>query len=161
MKKLSHLDEKGAARMVDVSGKDVTERIARAQGFIAMKATTLALVETGEAKKGDVLAAARIAGIMAAKKTSSLIPLCHPLAITKASVDFTLSHDPCGIHVAAEVKVAGQTGVEMEALTAVCVACLTLYDMLKAADKGMVIREVALIEKTGGKSGHWKAAGAR
>ncbi len=161
MKKLSHLDEKGAARMVDVSGKEVTERIARAQGFVAMKTQTLALIETGEAKKGDVLAAARIAGIMAAKKTSNLIPLCHPLAITKASVDFTLSHDPRGIHVAAEVKVAGQTGVEMEALTAVCVACLTIYDMLKAADKSMVIREVALIEKTGGKSGHWKAPAAR
>lgn len=113
-----------------------------------MQTQTLALIETGEAKKGDVLAAARIAGIMAAKKTSNLIPLCHPLAITKATVDFMLSHDPCGIHVAAKVKVAGQTGVEMEALTAVCVACLTIYDMLKAADKGMVIREVALIEKT-------------
>lgn len=159
-KKLSHLDEKGAARMVDVSGKDITERTARAEGFVEMKPDTLALVETGEAKKGDVLATARIAGIMAAKKTSELIPLCHPLAITKARVDFTLSHEPCGIHVAAEVKVAGQTGVEMEALTAVSVACLTIYDMLKAADKGMIIRDVALVEKMGGKSGHWKAAGA-
>ncbi|HMN36263.1 MAG TPA: cyclic pyranopterin monophosphate synthase MoaC [Hyphomicrobium sp.] len=160
-RKLSHLDEKGAARMVDVSGKDVTQRTARARGFIGMKPETLALVETGEAKKGDVLASARLAGIMAAKKTSDLVPLCHPLAITKASVDFNLSHDPCGIQVVAEVKVAGQTGVEMEALTAVSVACLTIYDMLKAADKGMVIREVALVEKKGGKSGHWTAANAR
>ena len=156
-KKLSHLDDKGAARMVDVSGKDVTERVARAEGFVEMRAETLALVETGEAKKGDVLATARIAGIMAAKRTSDLIPLCHPLAITKATVDFTLSHAPCGIAVAAEVKVSGQTGVEMEALTAVSVACLTIYDMLKAADKGMIIREVRLVEKKGGKSGHWTA----
>ena len=156
-KKLSHLDDKGAARMVDVSDKDVTERIARAKGFVEMKAETLALVETGEAKKGDVLATARIAGIMAAKKTSDLIPLCHPLSITKATVEFTLSHEPCGIAVAAEVKVSGQTGVEMEALTAAAVACLTIYDMLKAADKGMIIRDVRLVEKLGGKSGHWKA----
>lgn len=155
--KLSHLDDKGAARMVDVSGKDTTQRTARARGFIAMQPETLALVETGEAKKGDVLAAARIAGIMAAKKTSDLIPLCHPLAITKATVDFTFSHAPFGIHVATEVKVSGPTGVEMEALTAASVACLTVYDMLKAADKGMIIREIALVEKTGGKSGNWSA----
>lgn len=156
-KKLSHLDEKGAARMVDVSGKDVTERVARAAGFVKMKAETLALVETGEAKKGDVLATARIAGIMAAKRTPELIPLCHPLAITKATVEFAISHAPVGIAVVAEVKVSGQTGVEMEALTAVSVACLTIYDMLKAADKGMIIRDVRLIEKKGGKSGHWRA----
>mgnify|MGYP001252802059 CR=1 FL=1 len=155
--KLSHLDEKGAARMVDVSDKAVTERTARAAGFVKMKPETLALVETGEAKKGDVLATARIAGIMAAKKTHELIPLCHPLMITKARVEFTRSENPCGIAVVAEVKVSGQTGVEMEALTAVSVACLTIYDMLKAADKGMIIRDVRLIEKTGGKSGPYKA----
>lgn len=154
---LSHLDEKGAARMVDVSGKDVTERVARAGGFVTMKAETLALIEKGEAKKGDVLATARIAGIMAAKKTHELIPLCHPLMISKAKIEFTTSQSPTGIAVVAEVKVSGQTGVEMEALTAVSVACLTIYDMLKAADKGMVIRDVRLLEKKGGKSGHWTA----
>ncbi len=156
-KKLSHLDEKGAARMVDVSGKDVTERTARAAGFVKMKPETLALVETGEAKKGDVLATARIAGIMAAKKTHELIPLCHPLLITKATIELTTSQNPVGIAVVAEVKVSGQTGVEMEALTAVSVACLTIYDMLKAADKGMIIRDIRLMEKTGGRSGHYKA----
>ncbi len=156
-KKLSHLDDKGAARMVDVSDKDVTSRTARAAGFVIMKPETLALVETGEAKKGDVLATARIAGIMAAKKTHELIPLCHPLLITKATIEFTTSQNPVGIAVVAEVKVSGQTGVEMEALTAVSVACLTIYDMLKAADKGMIIRDVRLMEKTGGRSGHYKA----
>ena len=155
--KLSHLDEKGAARMVDVSGKDATMRIARAAGFVKMKAETLHLIEKGEAKKGDVLATARIAGIMAAKKTHELIPLCHPLAITKATIEFMPSQAPPGIAVVAEVKVSGQTGVEMEALTAVSVACLTIYDMLKAADKGMIIRDVRLIEKQGGRSGHWTA----
>ncbi len=159
-KKLSHLDDKGAARMVDVSEKDVTNRTARAAGFVKMKAETLALVETGEAKKGDVLATARIAGIMAAKKTHELIPLCHPLMITKATIEFTTSQNPTGIAVVAEVKVSGQTGVEMEALTAVSVACLTIYDMLKAADKGMIIRDIRLMEKTGGRSGHFKAAPA-
>jgi len=160
MTKLTHLDEKGAARMVDVSAKNVTERVARAEGFVEMNPETLALIEKGEAKKGDVLATARIAGIMAAKKTHELIPLCHPLAITKASVELTPSKKPCGVSVAAEVKVSGQTGVEMEALTAVSVACLTIYDMLKAADKGMVIRDVRLVEKQGGRSGHWKAGKA-
>lgn len=161
MTKLSHLDEKGAARMVDVSGKDVTERSARAEGFVTMRPETLALVEKGAAKKGDVLATARIAGIMAAKKTHELIPLCHPLNLTKASVDLTLSEEPCGIHVTGEVKVSGPTGVEMEALTAVSVACLTVYDMLKAADKGMVITDIRLIEKTGGRSGHFTAGSVR
>ncbi len=156
-KKLSHLDDKGAARMVDVSDKDVTSRTARAAGFVKMKAETLALAETGEAKKGDVLATARIAGIMAAKKTHELIPLCHPLMITQATIEFTTSQNPTGIAVVAEVKVSGQTGVEMEALTAVSVACLTIYDMLKAADKGMIIRDIRLMEKTGGRSGHYKA----
>ena len=159
MSKLSHLNEKGEARMVDVSEKGVTSRTAIAEGFVAMQPETLALVETGEAKKGDVLATARIAGIMAAKRTHELIPLCHPLAITKASVEFESSHDPTGIRVRAEVKVAGQTGVEMEALTAVSVACLTIYDMLKAADKGMAFKDIRLIEKTGGRSGTFRAEG--
>ena len=157
MTKLSHLNDKGEARMVDVSDKAVTGRTAIAEGFVAMDAATLALVEKGEAKKGDVLATARIAGIMAAKRTHELIPLCHPLAITKALVDFEVSHAPVGIRVTAEVKVSGQTGVEMEALTAVSIACLTIYDMLKAADKAMVIGEVRLLEKTGGRSGTYKA----
>jgi cyclic pyranopterin monophosphate synthase len=157
MSKLSHLNEKGEARMVDVGGKAVTERTARAEGFVAMASATLALIETGTAKKGDVLATARIAGIMAAKKTHELIPLCHPLAISKATVDFATSHDPTGLRVTAEVKVAGQTGVEMEALTAVSVACLTIYDMLKAADKAMVLGDIRLLEKTGGRSGTYRA----
>lgn len=155
--KLSHVNERGEANMVDVSAKAVTERVARAEGFVEMSAETLALIETGSAKKGDVLATARIAGIMAAKRTAELIPLCHPLAITKATVDFEADRAPHGLHVRAEVKVAGQTGVEMEALTAVSVACLTIYDMLKAADKGMQIGGIRLVEKTGGKSGNWRA----
>jgi cyclic pyranopterin phosphate synthase len=155
--KLSHIDDKGEARMVDVSDKASTARRAVAEGFIAMQPETLTLVETGAAKKGDVIGAARIAGIMAAKRTHELIPLCHPLAITKVGIDFLLTQSPPGIHVTAEVKVAGQTGVEMEALTAVSVACLTLYDMLKAADKTMTIEDIRLVEKTGGKSGAFKA----
>jgi cyclic pyranopterin monophosphate synthase len=158
MSKLSHLDDKGQAQMVDVSDKAVTARTATAEGFIAMKPETLELIETGNAKKGDVLAAARIAGIMAAKKTSELIPLCHPLAITKATVEFTASHAPAGVQVTAVVKVSGQTGVEMEALTAVSVACLTIYDMLKAADKGMIISAIRLVEKSGGRSGTYPSA---
>lgn len=158
MTKLSHLDAKGEARMVDVSDKAATQRTARAEGFIAMAPETLALVEQGKAKKGDVLAAARIAGIMAAKKTHELIPLCHPLSLTKASVAFATSRNPAGIRVTAEVKVAGPTGVEMEALTAVSVACLTIYDMLKAADKAMTIGPIRLLEKTGGRSGTYRAA---
>ncbi len=161
MTRLSHLDEKGEARMVDVTNKTVTHRSARAEGFIAMAPETLALVETGQAKKGDVLAAARIAGIMAAKKTHELIPLCHPLAITKVAMQLDPSRDPAGIRVASEVKVAGQTGVEMEALTAVSVACLTIYDMLKAADKAMTIEGVRLLEKTGGRSGTYRAPSGR
>ena len=157
MTKLSHLNEKGEARMVDVSDKAVTQRSARAEGFVAMAPETLALVETGTAKKGDVLATARIAGIMAAKKTHELIPLCHPLAITKATIEFEASRDPAGLRVTAEVKVGGQTGVEMEALTAVSVACLTIYDMLKAADKAMVLGDIRLVEKTGGRSGTYRA----
>ena len=157
MTKLSHLDAKGEARMVDVSDKVATQRTARAEGFITMAPETLALIEDGRAKKGDVLAAARIAGIMAAKKTHDLIPLCHPLAITKAGVTFEPSQRPPGIRVTTEVKVAGPTGVEMEALTAVSVACLTIYDMLKAADKAMTLGGIRLIEKTGGRSGTYRA----
>jgi len=157
MSKLSHLDDKGAARMVDVSDKPATHRTARAEGFVAMAPATLALVEGGT-NKGDVLAAARIAGIMAAKKTHDLIPLCHPLPITNARVALEPSRVPPGIRVTAEVKVAGQTGVEMEALTAVAVACLTLCDMLKAADKAMVLEGIRLIEKTGGRSGTYRVA---
>ncbi len=161
MPKLTHLNAQGEAHMVDVSAKDVTHRTAVAEGFVAMSAATLALVETGEARKGDVLATARIAGIMAAKRTHELIPLCHPLAITKVTVDFAPSRDPAGIRVSAEVRVSGQTGVEMEALTAVAVACLTIYDMLKAADKAMRFDGIRLVEKTGGRSGTWRAdAGA-
>jgi cyclic pyranopterin monophosphate synthase len=157
MSKLSHINARGEAHMVDVSEKSVTSRTARAEGFVAMQPETLALVTRGEAKKGDVLATARIAGIMAAKRTHELIPLCHPLAISKATVEFTESTAPAGIKVVAEVKVSGQTGVEMEALTAVSVACLTIYDMLKAADKGMRIEAVHLVEKTGGRSGTYRA----
>ncbi len=155
---LSHLNTRGEAVMVDVSDKAVTTRTAVAEGFVAMAAATLALVTSGTAKKGDVLATARIAGIMAAKRTHELIPLCHPLAITKVTVDLEPQANPPGIHVRAEVKVGGQTGVEMEALTAVSVTCLTLYDMLKAAQKDMVIGPIRLIEKTGGKSGPFRAA---
>jgi len=161
MTKLSHLDDKGQARMVDVSEKAATQRAARAEGFVAMAPATLALIEKGEAKKGDVLATARIAGIMAAKRTHELIPLCHPLPIAKATVAFEASREPAGLRVTAEVKVAGPTGVEMEALTAVAVACLTIYDMLKAADKAMTLEGIRLIEKTGGRSGTYRAAGER
>lgn len=158
MSKLSHLDAAGAARMVDVSDKAVTQRAARAEGFIGMQPSTLALIEAGAAKKGDVLATARIAGIMAAKRTSELIPLCHPLAVTKVSVSFETSREPFGFRIVAEVKVAGQTGVEMEALTAVAVAGLTIYDMVKAVDKGMELSGIRLVEKTGGRSGDYTAA---
>jgi cyclic pyranopterin monophosphate synthase len=161
MTRLSHLDEKGEARMVDVTDKAVTQRTARAEGFIAMAPGTLALVETGDAKKGDVLAAARIAGIMAAKRTHELIPLCHPLNLTKVAMELKTCSEPAGIRVAAEVKVAGPTGVEMEALTAVSVACLTIYDMLKAADKAMVIGSLRLVEKAGGRSGTYRAEAER
>jgi cyclic pyranopterin phosphate synthase len=157
MSKLTHLDAQGAARMVDVSDKAVTNRTAVAEGFVAMQPATLALIEKGEAQKGDVLAVARIAGIMAAKRAHELIPLCHPLAINKAGIRFQIVRDPAGVVVTAEVKVAGQTGVEMEALTAVAVACLTIYDMLKSADRAMTITGVRLIEKSGGRSGHYRA----
>ena len=155
--KLSHIDETGAARMVDVGSKDDTERFASASGTIAMKPETLAMVMSGQAKKGDVLATARIAGIMAAKKTSDLIPLCHPLALTQVTVDIAEDKALPGLTVTATAKLKGKTGVEMEALTACSVALLTIYDMAKAVDRGMVIGDIRVTEKSGGKSGHWKA----
>ena len=157
MNKLTHLDEKGQARMVDVSAKDVTTRQARACGQIVMTAETLSMITQGRAKKGDVLAAARIAGIMAAKKTHELIPLCHPLLISGVTVEFTPDEKAHAIVVEATVKVEGKTGVEMEALTAVSVACLTIYDMCKSADRAMRIGDIRLVEKSGGKSGHYSA----
>ena len=155
MSKLSHTNAKGEAHMVDVSDKSVTNRTAVARARVMMKPATLKLIKSGAAKKGDVLATARIAGIQAAKKTSDLIPLCHPLAISKVTVDFTLATKH--IDVEALVKVEGKTGVEMEALTACSVACLTLYDMVKAVDRGILITDLRLVEKTGGKSGSFKA----
>ncbi len=154
MKKLTHVDETGAARMVDVGGKDVTERRAVARGFIALSSGTVALVRDGRTPKGDVLAAARIAGIMAAKRTSDLIPMTHPLPLTHVSVDLTVVDG--GVEIAATAATAAQTGVEMEALTAVTVAGLTLYDMLKSVERGARITDIRLVEKTGGKSGHIK-----
>jgi len=156
-KKLTHLGAQGEARMVDVSAKPMTEREAVAAGCVVMQAATLEIVRKGDAKKGDVLATARIAGIMAAKRTHELIPLCHPLAIAKIEVDLTPNPKLPGIDVRARVKVAGKTGVEMEALTAVSVACLTVYDMVKAIDRGMRIEGIRLIEKSGGRSGHYRA----
>jgi cyclic pyranopterin phosphate synthase len=156
--KLTHIDETGAARMVDVGDKAVTQRTAVAEGRIVMRPETLDLILSGSAKKGDVLGVARIAGIMAAKKTHELIPLCHPLLITKASVELEPDHALPGIRVTATVRVGGQTGVEMEALTAAAVACLTIYDMAKAADRAMRIEGVRLVEKSGGKSGDYRAA---
>ncbi len=155
MSKLSHLDDQGQAHMVDVSTKDVTTRNATAKARVLADAATIAIITSGTAKKGDVLATARIAGIMAAKKTSELIPLCHPLMISKVSVEFALAADH--IDVEATVKVEGKTGVEMEALTACSIACLTIYDMLKAVDRGMKITDLRLVEKTGGKSGIYQA----
>ena len=155
MNNLSHLDESGAARMVDVGGKHATARSATAEGRIRMAAATLAAVREGSGPKGDVLAAARIAGIMAAKKTGELIPLCHPLALDAVSVDFAFESD--GVRVTATASLTGKTGVEMEALTAVSVALLTIYDMAKALEKGMTIEGVRLLAKSGGKSGDWRA----
>lgn len=154
MSKLSHLDDSGHAHMVDVSAKDVTSRSATARARVIMQKETLALITLGTAKKGDVLATARIAGIQAAKKTSDLIPLCHPLMITGVAIEFEIGDTL--IDVEATVKVEGKTGVEMEALTACSVACLTLYDMVKAIDRGIRITDLRLVEKTGGKSGHFK-----
>ena len=157
MSKLTHLDSAGNAHMVDVSEKDVTSRSATAKAVVEMQPETLRLILEGKAKKGDVIATARIAGIMAAKKTHELIPLCHPLMITKVTVDFAPDEQASAIEVSATVKVEGKTGVEMEALTACSVACLTLYDMCKAVDRGMKITNLRLVEKAGGKSGHFTA----
>jgi cyclic pyranopterin phosphate synthase len=155
-KTLSHISSRGEARMVDVSAKPATERVALAEGRVIMTPKTLALVRKGNAKKGDVLGTARIAGIQAAKRTHELIPLCHPLPIAQVEVDLTPDADLPGIVVRARVKVAGKTGVEMEALTAVSVACLTIYDMVKAVERGMRIEGIRLIEKHGGRSGHYR-----
>lgn len=155
--RLTHIDATGAAHMVDVGDKAVTTRTAIAEGSVTMLPETLALILSGQAKKGDVLATARVAGIMAAKKTHELIPLCHPLLLTKVTVDIVADAALPGLRVTALARVSGQTGVEMEALTAASVACLTIYDMAKAVDRGMVIGGVRLLEKSGGKSGTWKA----
>ena len=157
MNRLTHLDATGNAHMVDVSDKHVTSRSATAKALVLMLPETLALILSGQAKKGDVLATARIAGIMAAKKTHELIPLCHPLLISKVSIDFTTNEKSSSIEVSATVRVEGKTGVEMEALTACSVAALTLYDMCKAADRGMKITDLRLTEKSGGKSGTFTA----
>jgi cyclic pyranopterin phosphate synthase len=157
MSDLTHLDPTGAANMVDVSGKEASVRIARAEGAIVMQPETLQLIRKGDAKKGDVLGTARLAGIMAAKRTHELIPLCHPLLLSKVAVSCDLDETLPGVRVSAEVKVAGPTGVEMEALTAVSVACLTIYDMVKAVDRGMRIEAVRLRSKSGGRSGDFTA----
>jgi len=154
--KLTHIDETGTAHMVDIGSKADTERFASATGTIAMKPETLDMITTGQAKKGDVLATARIAGIMAAKKTSDLIPLCHPIALNQIVVDIEEDRTLPGLAVSATARLTGKTGVEMEALTACSVALLTIYDMAKAVDRGMVIGDIRVTEKSGGKSGHWK-----
>jgi cyclic pyranopterin phosphate synthase len=155
--RLTHLDKAGAANMVDVGGKPVSERVAVAAGDVVMAPATLAAIRAGDARKGDVIGTARIAGIMAAKRTHELIPLCHPLALTQVAVDIAPDDALPGLRIRATVRVAGRTGVEMEALTAVSVACLTVYDMAKAIDRGMAITGIRLIEKRGGRSGTWKA----
>jgi cyclic pyranopterin phosphate synthase len=154
---LSHVGASGEAHMVDVSSKDETQRIAIAEGCVVMNETTLRQILKGDAKKGDVLGAARIAGIMAAKKTHELIPLCHPLLLTSVALDIAPDEALPGLKLRAEVKTRGQTGVEMEALTAVAIACLTIYDMAKSVDRGMRVEGVRLLEKKGGKSGLWRA----
>lgn len=157
MSDLTHFDDKGAAHMVDVSDKKITHRVAVAKGTITMEPSTLALITEGRAKKGDVLGIARLAGIMAAKKTHDLIPLCHPLALSKVSLELTPNVENNSVEIEATVKTTGQTGVEMEALTAVSLAALTIYDMVKAVDKAMVISDVRLVLKDGGKSGLFEA----
>jgi cyclic pyranopterin phosphate synthase len=158
---LTHLDKTGAANMVDVGAKPVTERVAIAEGAVVMQPATLALIVSGNARKGDVIATARLAGIMAAKRTSGLIPLAHPIALSAVTVDVAADDALPGLRVTAAAHTADRTGVEMEALTAVSVACLTIYDMAKAADRGMEITAVRLVEKRGGKSGHWKRPKAK
>jgi cyclic pyranopterin monophosphate synthase len=161
MTSLTHFDAQGQAHMVDVAGKAATHRIGVARGRIDMLPSTLAIIESSTAKKGDVLGIARVAGIMAAKKTSDLIPLCHPLALTRVAIDFEATHAgsarACGIICTVTVETVGPTGVEMEALTAVQIALLTIYDMCKAVDRGMVMSDIKLLEKHGGKSGDWVA----
>lgn len=159
MSRLTHLDQKGEAHMVDVGDKAETVRTAIAEGHVVMQAETLAIVRDGEAKKGDVLGTARLAGIMAAKRAHELIPLCHPLLLSKISVDLSIDETLPGVRVRAEVKLTGKTGVEMEALTAVSVACLTVYDMVKAVDRAMHIEGIRLVRKSGGKSGTYELAG--
>lgn len=158
MSGLTHFDAQGQAHMVDVSAKALTDRIAVAEGYIRMLPETLDIIMEGSAKKGDALSVARLAGIMGAKKTSDLIPLCHPLPITKVAVELTADPNRPGVRVEATVKTAGQTGVEMEALTAVSIACLTVYDMVKAVEKSMIIEDIRLILKDGGKSGRYEAS---
>jgi cyclic pyranopterin monophosphate synthase len=155
---LTHIGAEGEARMVDVSNKEATSRVAIAEGRVRMAAATLAAILAGDAKKGDVIGAARIAGILAAKKTADLIPLCHPLSLSKVSVDIAPDDALPGLAVRAEARCVGPTGVEMEAMTAVSLACLTIYDMAKAIDRGMSIEGLRLIEKRGGKSGEWRAS---
>lgn len=157
-KRLTHLTASGEAQMVDVGAKQVTARLAVAVGQVMMKPETLEMIRSGNAKKGDVIAVARVAGIMAAKKTHDLIPLCHPLNLTKIAVDIEIDETLPGLRVTARAMVDGKTGVEMEALTAASVACLTIYDMAKAVDRGMIIGPVRLVEKSGGKSGDWRVA---
>lgn len=160
--RLTHLSEDGSASMVDVGGKADTVREAIAEGFVRMQPETLALIRAGDMKKGDVIGTARIAGIMAAKQTALLIPLCHPLALTKIAVDIMADADLPGLRVRATARLTGKTGVEMEALSAVSVACLTIYDMAKAVDRGMEISGIRVVSKSGGKSGDWQApAGER
>jgi cyclic pyranopterin phosphate synthase len=157
---LTHLGSGGEANMVDVGAKAETERTAIAEGTVTMRPETLRMIMAGDARKGDVLGTARIAGIMAAKRTHELIPLCHPLLLTKVSVEIEPDEALPGLRVTATTRVTGKTGVEMEALTAASVACLTIYDMAKAVDRGMVLGDIRLVEKTGGKSGDYKAKGA-
>jgi len=157
VKNLTHFDTRGQARMVDVAGKSATQRVARAAGRIRMRPATLRQIAAGGAKKGDVLGVARVAAIQAAKRTSELIPLCHPLALTHVSVDFTLHRKDSTVRCVATVATVGPTGVEMEALTAVVAALLTIYDMCKAVDRGMRLEQIQLLEKKGGRSGHWVA----
>ena len=155
MKKFSHIDEKGRAKMVDIGAKPVQERTAVAEGFIRLQPETIALIRDNQVKKGDVLTVAQVAGIQGGKRTSDLIPLCHPISISAIDVITELTEE--GVKVTAEARCEGKTGIEMEALTAVSIALLTIYDMAKAVDRGMVIEEVRLLEKAGGKSGHWLA----
>jgi len=159
MSKLTHFNQQGEAHMVDVGSKPVSHRIAVADGRISMQEETLQLIQRGGHKKGDVLGIARIAGIMGAKKTSELVPLCHPLALTSVELEFSLETAPSAVYCKATAETRGQTGVEMEALTAVQVALLTIYDMCKAVDKGMILQDIALLSKTGGKSGDWSRTG--